>query len=434
MFGGFPFEFFERAGGGFPGGGFPGGGFPGREDRSPKQVENSRYYEILEVEKTATTQDILKAYRNLARTKHPDKGGDPKLFAEITQAKEVLSDPEKRKVYDAHGEEGINKGMSSASEEGMSIFDLLSGNGRRQEGPKKCQDTTHELKVSLEEIYHGSSKKLAITRSRNCIDCKGQGGSKVEVCQDCKGRGMVKKLTQLGPGMYSQSVGPCDECRGQGKSIDPKFRCKTCNGKRCSQEKKVIEVTIDKGTPNHHKQNFHAEGDEEPGVAPGDLVIIIIEKEHPVFKRKKSDLIMTKSITLKEALTGYRFNLKHLDGDKIIESGPGEVIKPGDIRTVEELGMPIMRTPYKFGNLFISFEVEFPKPKSLPKAAVKVLKENLPGEAQQLQGTTVKAIPFDKSQVTENRTGIHTDYADNDDDESEHMHRGQRVQCSGTIF
>ena len=431
MFGGFPFEFFERGGAG--GGGFP--GFPGgREEREPKQVDNTRYYEILEVEKTATTQDILKAYRNLARTKHPDKGGDPKLFAEITQAKEILSDPEKRKVYDAHGEEGINKGMSSGGDEGMSIFDLLSGNGRRQEGPKKCKDITHELKVSLEEMYHGTSKKLAINRSRNCIECKGQGGSKVEVCQECKGRGMVKKLTQLGPGMYQQSVGPCDECRGQGKSIDPKFRCKTCLGKRCSQDKKVLEVIIDKGTPNHHKQSFHAEGDEEPGVAPGDIVIIVVEKEHPVFKRKKSDLIMTKKLTLKEALTGYRFSLKHLDGEKIIESTLGEIIKPGDIRTVEELGMPIMRTPYKFGNLFISFEVEFPKPKSLPKGAMKALKENLPGDVPVHEGTTVKAIPFDKSQVTENRTGIHTDYAEEEEEDEGHGHGGQRVQCSGTIF
>jgi DnaJ family protein A protein 2 len=428
MFGGIPFEFFERGGGGFP-------GFPGREEREPKKVDNTRYYELLGVEKNATSQDILKAYRNMARTKHPDKGGDPKLFAEITQAKEVLSDPDKRKVYDTHGEEGINKGMSSTSEEGMSIFDLLSGRAgaRQQEGPKKCQDTTHELKVTLEEIYNGSTKKLAISRTRNCVDCKGKGGDKVTVCSECRGNGRVKKLVQLGPGMYSQSVGPCDECRGQGKSIDPASRCKTCNGKQASNERKVIEVVIDKGTPNHHKQNFHGEGDEEPGVAAGDVIIVIVEKEHSVFKRKKSDLIMTKKISLKEALTGYCFTLKHLDGDKVIQSAPGDVIKPGDVRTVEELGMPIMRTPYKFGNLFISFEVEFPKPKIISKAAAKILDECLPGQKQNYEGKSIKAIPFEKSHVTENQTGIHTDYQDEDDDEGRH-HGGQRVQCSGTIF
>ena len=428
MFGGFPFEFFERGGGG----GFP--GFAGREEREPKTVENSRYYELLGVEKNASKDEILKAYRNLARTKHPDKGGDPKLFAEITQAKEILSDADKRKVYDTHGEEGINKGMSASDGDGMSIFDLLNGRGggRQQAGPKKCQDTTHELKVTLEEIYHGVTKKLAISRSRNCVECKGQGGSKVAVCQDCKGRGQVKKLVQLGPGMYSQSIGPCDECRGQGKSIDPAFRCQTCNGKRASNEKKVIDVIVDKGTPNHHKHNFHGEGDEEPGLSAGDVIIVIVEREHALFKRKKSDLIMSKMISLKEALTGYSFGLKHLDGDKVIQSEPGEIIKPGDVRTVEELGMPIMRTPYKYGNLFISFEVEFPKPRTLPKAAVKTLIECLPGETENFEGKTVKAVPFEKSHITENSTGIHTDYQEEDEDSD--VRGGQRVQCSGTIF
>ncbi|OMJ66733.1 hypothetical protein SteCoe_36326 [Stentor coeruleus] len=425
MFGGFPFEFFEGGSSGFP-------GFANEQHESPKTVENTRYYEILGIDKNVTTQDVLKAYRNLARTKHPDKGGDPKEFAELTQAKEVLSDPEKRKVYDTHGEEGINKGMSG-SDEGMSIFDLLSGKvGGRKEGPKRCEDMNYELKVSLEDIYHGITKKLAVNRTRNCVECNGTGGSKVEVCIECKGRGMIKRLIQLGPGMYSQSAGPCEECRGQGKSIDPKFRCKSCKGARIIQEKKIIEIIVDKGTPNHHKQNFHSEGDEEPGLLAGDLVVMIIEKEHAIFKRKKSDLIITKSITLKEALTGYRFILKHLDGDKIIESIPGEIIKPGDIRTVEELGMPIMRTPYKFGNLFISFEVEFPKPKTLSKNSKKSLIKLLPGEKPNPQGKIIKALVFDKSHITENNTTIHNDYQEDDDDDEEG--HGQRVQCSGIIF
>ena len=424
MFGGFPFEFFERGGGGFPGMG-------GRQEReSAKNIDTTHYYEILGVEKTASTQDILKAYRQLARTMHPDKGGDPKVFAELTQAKEILTDPEKRKVYDVHGEEGINKGMSS-HDEGMSIFDLINGGGRKRDEPKRCQDTTHTIKVTLEEIYHGTSKKLAITRSRNCVDCNGLGGSKVEICTECRGRGMVKKLVQIGPGMYSQSAGPCDECRGGGKSIDPKFRCKTCKGARSTTEKKVIEVVVDKGTPNHHKQNFHAEGDEEPGLSAGDVVIVIEEKEHPLFKRKKSDLIMTKSISLKEALTGYRFVINHLDGEKIIESAPGEIIKPGEIRTVEELGMPLMRTPFKFGNLFISFEVEFPAPKTLTKAAIKEIETFLPGTKQNPEGKGLKALIFDKTHITENHTDIHSDYQEDQDDEPG---EGRRVQCSGSIF
>ena len=247
---------------------------------------------------------------------------------------------------------------------------------------------------------------------------------------------MVKRLMQLGPGMYSQSTGPCDKCRGSGKSIDKKDMCKKCKGKQVIQDRKVIEVPIDKGVPNGHRVTFHGESDERPGLLPGDLIVHIQEKPHEVFKRKKADLIITKKISLKEALTGFSFSLKHLDGTmKVITCEPGEVVKQGDVKTVIELGMPLMRTPFKFGNLFISFEVEFPDSGSLSPEALQQLRAILPGpEPMDIDNAAEnhKLIGFDKSQITENSTSIHSDYREEDDERG--GMGGQRVECRGTIF
>ncbi|OMJ72684.1 hypothetical protein SteCoe_28818 [Stentor coeruleus] len=425
MFGGFPFHEFMS-----------GHQTHGGSD-SPNEVENDRFYELLGVDKTISCAEIKKKYRVLAKTKHPDKGGDPKLFAELTHAAEILSDPDKRKVYDKYGENGINQGRSAHDHEPQDLFDLLSGRAQRgrPQGERKSPDTTHKLSVTLSELYHGVTKNLSINRNRVCIECKGQGGSKVNICSECKGRGNVTKLIQLGPGMYTQSSGPCDECRGMGKSIDPRYKCKKCKGARVFTEKKIIEVLVDKGCPNHHKYVFYGESDEEPEMRPGDFIVIIIEEEHPVFKRKNADLAMEYTISLKEALTGYKIKIDHLDGVKIVEGAIGDIVKPGDIRTIEELGMPLMKTPYKFGNLFIHLDVEFPLPQSLPASTVEGLITALPGdESMAPSDGALKTIPYDKAHITENSTAIHSDYKEDDEEDPRLAGGARRVQCSGTIF
>lgn len=416
-------------------GGFPFGGmFNGTSSDSNKEVDNNRFYELLGVSKNATSDEIKKAFRKLALKKHPDKGGDPKEFAEITHAAEVLTDSDKRKIYDRFGEEGLKEGVG-ASAGPTDLFDLLSGRARGDTGPKKSPDALFTLNVTLEEIYNGTTKKIAIQRNRVCQDCGGKGGSSVKECRDCKGTGMVVKVAQLGPGMYTQTSSPCTDCRGQGKIIEPKHMCKKCKGAKVLKERKVIEVQIDKGMPNGHKITYHGEADEEPGILPGDLIVQIKEKEHSLFKRKKADLIMHKKITLREALTGYAFTISHLDGsEKFIQSRPGDIIHPEDVRTVQELGMPIMRTPWKFGNLFIQFEIVFPE--SLSQSSMSLLKSVLPGPSNmELDNisfdSTHDCIPFDKSHITENSTKIHSDYAE---EEQEEFVNGKRVQCSGTIF
>jgi len=222
----------------------------------------------------------------------------------------------------------------------------------------------HTLKVTLEDIYNNKKTKIAVNRERICNKCDGKGGKDgaVKKCTPCQGRGMVTKMQQLGPGYYTQSTQPCDECNGKGEVINEKDRCKTCIGKKVMKEKKIIDAEIDKGAPNGQAYHFYGEADEFPGAEAGDVIIIVQEQPHKLFKRKGADLLMEKSITLLQALTGVDFVFEHLDGTKIrVKNEPGNVIKPEEIKTVKEKGLPFHKKTYDFGNLYIVFKVEFPK-------------------------------------------------------------------------
>jgi DnaJ homolog subfamily A member 2 len=137
--------------------------------------------------------------------------------------------------------------------------------------------------------------------------------------------------------------------------------CKDCKGKKIKKESKTINVEVDKGAPNGERYTKHGEGDEVPDAEAGDVIVVLEEKKHKVFKRKGADLYMDKEITLLEALTGFDFVLTHLDGRKIrIKNAPGDVIKPESQFTVENLGMPFHKRTYQHGNLIITFKIKFP--------------------------------------------------------------------------
>jgi DnaJ family protein A protein 2 len=255
-------------------------------------------------------------------------------------------DAEKRQIYDRYGEEGLQSGGGG----GPDLSDLLGGmfgmggGGRgKPSGPKKCKSEGHQVKATLADLYNGKTSKLVVNRDRICSKCNGVGGKAgaVTTCSGCKGRGMRTYMQQMGPGMYSQSTRPCDDCHGEGEIINEKDRCKTCEGKKVVKEKKILDVQIDKGAPNGERYVFHGESNEFPGMEPGDIIVQVNEEAHSEFKRKGADLLLEKEISLLESLTGVDFVLTHLDGRKIrIKNKPGEVIKPDDIKTVEGHGMP----------------------------------------------------------------------------------------------
>ena len=284
----------------------------------------------------------LRAYRKKALSAHPDKGGDPEVFKEITAAYETLSDSQKRDLYDRFGEAGLKE--SGGMGGGMDPSDLFSqlfgggggffgggGGGGRPSGPRKGKDLVHRVKVSLEELYVGKTTKLALQKHVLCSKCEGRGGKEgaVKSCGGCQGRGIKVVLRQLGP-MVQQMQQTCPDCSGQGEIIDPKNKCKQCNGRKTVQERKVLEVRIDKGMEDGQQITFKEEADQAPNTIPGDVIIVIDEKPHPKFKRRKNDLITDVEVDLLTALGGGKIIIEHLDDHALsVEIPAGEVIKPG---------------------------------------------------------------------------------------------------------
>lgn len=315
---------------------------------------------------TATADEIKKAYKKLAIKFHPDRnpGSDDK-FKEISNAYSVLSDDGKRSLYDRGGEDAIKEGgMGGGGGGPMDIFDMLFNGGRgRQQQERKTKSMVHQLSVTLKDLYMGKTTKLAIQKNIICQTCEGVGGKKgsVQPCKKCMGRGFEIKLRQIGPGMVQQVQVACDGCQGEGEVFDEKNRCKTCAGHKVMPDRKILEVHIDKGMEDEQKIVFNGESNQEPGVPPGDIIVVLDEKEHPVFKRSGLNLVMELEITLVEALCGFQRVITHLDDRQLlITSPPSTVVKTGDIRTVSGEGMPKYKDPYEKGRLIITFKVIFP--------------------------------------------------------------------------
>jgi len=342
-------------------------------------VKETKFYDVLGVKPNANDSELKKAYRKLALKYHPDKNtesGAGEKFKEISMAYETLADPEKRKIYDQHGEQGIKEGGGGGGfHSPMDIFDMFfgggggmggmfggMGGGRR--GPKRTKNLMHQLSVSLEDMYNGTTRKLALQKNVICDACEGRGGKQgcVVKCTTCKGRGSELHVRSLGPGMYQQVQSMCSKCSGEGEMINPKLMCKSCNGKKVNRERKILEVQVDKGMEDGQKITFGGEGDQEPGMEPGDIIIVLDEKEHPVFKRSGTDLIMQQNINITESLCGFKKVVPTLDDRTlVIQTVPGEVIKPMDLKCVFGEGMPTYRNPFEKGKLIVKFAVDFPE-------------------------------------------------------------------------
>lgn len=421
--------------------------------RSRDGPVDTTLYDILKVKPNATEDEIKKSYRQLAKEYHPDKNpshGDK--FKEISFAYEVLSRPERREVYDERGLDGIKEGGGGGFSGTEDLFSSLFGGGgpfsffgnatkRRRRG----QDMVHLLNVSLEDLYKGKVSRLQLSKRVLCSTCKGTGSKDglSHECVHCKGAGIRTECQRLGVGMIRQMQVQCSECNGTGSKIPEKDRCKRCKGEKTLKEAKMLEVHVEKGMHSGQKIFFRGEADEEPGVETGDVVIVLQQKNHEVFQRRGDDLLIFKKITLCDALCGFQFVVKHLDGSElVIECPQGSVLEPDCVRGVRGQGMPMLGNPLIRGNLFIKFEIGFPEDHFLKKEKDYVLLETLLGGRPRPEplptGENVDEVPlmpFDERRYDKRgRAGTSREaYQDDDDDFEEGYGMGggaQRVQCA----
>lgn len=414
-------------------------------------VKETKFYDVLGVSPTATEAELKKAYKVNALKYHPDKNAhNPAAedkFKEVSHAYEVLSDSQKRQLYDQYGEAGLEGGAGG----GMAAEDLfaqffgggsfgggLGGmfGGMPQRGPPKARTINHVHKVSLEDIYRGKISKLALQRSIICPKCEGRGGKEgaVRRCTGCDGHGMKTMMRQMGP-MIQRFQTVCPDCNGEGEVIKEKDRCKQCNGKKTIVDRKVLHVHVDRGVKSGTKVEFRGEGDQAPGIQAGDVVFEIEQKPHPRFTRRDDDLLYNVEIELVTALAGGTIYIEHLDDRWLsIEILPGEAISHNAVKMIRGQGMPSYRH-HDFGNMYIQFTVKFPEKKWTEDPAAFVALRNIlpppalinvpPNEAM----SEPAALEDVDSSAGAKPFGAQGGMAMDEDDEDGHPH-AERVQCA----
>eukprot|EP00484_Ammonia_sp_Unknown_P022539 CAMPEP_0197048182 /NCGR_PEP_ID=MMETSP1384-20130603/23581_1 /TAXON_ID=29189 /ORGANISM="Ammonia sp." /LENGTH=398 /DNA_ID=CAMNT_0042480275 /DNA_START=248 /DNA_END=1444 /DNA_ORIENTATION=- len=353
-------------------------------------VSSSDYYNLLGISRQSSQREIKKAFRRLATQYHPDKNpGDEEAhqkFVEINRAYEVLSDEDKRRVYNQYGEEGVkehekNQAAKSGRRGGGGIFDMFFNQGQGGDDDaedKRGEDIEADIWLHLDEIYKGHIYDLSIFRQVLCPHCFGSGADSDDAiyeCRKCGGSGSIMERRQIGIGFVQQIQKTCPKCNGQGKIV--KQECRVCGGRGVHEGSHTYWVEIQRGTPDGYKLLLENEGDERADSKGGHVSFHVrtfknMDRRTTGFQRDEeniNDLHYFVKINLLQALVGYNINITHLDGHVVNienlakrEEDDSHVTKPLSIRTIEGEGMPIVGTfPTKFGDLHVHFEVVFPE-------------------------------------------------------------------------
>ncbi len=327
------------------------------------------YYEVLGVSRSATPEEIKRAFRQRAREHHPDVNQDPRAderFKEINEAYQVLSDPERRALYDRTGRAGstvrdaggVNPFGGSPFED---IFDVFFGRERPssgEPGPERGSDLRVVVEVTIEEAARGAEKALKITREETCPACFGTGaekGSAPETCPTCRGTGQVRYSRRTAFGTFAQ-ITTCPQCGGRTKVVrDP---CRECRGRGRASAEREITVKVPAGIDDGTRLRLQGEGEAGMrGGERGDLYVDLTIAPHPVFARRGRDLHCEVPVSMAQAALGDQIEIPTLDGPISFTIQPG--LQPGSTATVRGKGMPGLRNGP--GDLIVHFPVLIPK-------------------------------------------------------------------------
>ena len=332
------------------------------------------YYEILEVTREATDTEIKKSYRRLAVKYHPDKNpGNAEAeekFKQISQAYSVLSDPQKRQMYDQYGEDAFTHGGGGGGQGfdpfdlfreafgggGGGIFDSFFGGGRRDpNGPMDGNDLRYDLEIDFEDAVFGADRKIEFSRLAACDDCHGSGcepGTSKKTCPRCHGRGQVS----ISQGFFSISQ-ECPSCHGAG--VFAEKPCKKCGGQGVRKVKRTVSLHIPPGVDTGTRMRVSGEG--EPGLrggANGDLYVITHVREHNVFKRNGSSIFCEVPIDFTTAALGGEIEIPTVTGKATLKIPAGT--QTGDKFLVRGKGMPSLRGDGR-GDQQVQVFVEVPR-------------------------------------------------------------------------
>ncbi|KAF9082823.1 DnaJ- protein scj1 [Mortierella sp. AM989] len=329
------------------------------------------YYKVLGLTRSASVREIKKQYKVLSKKYHPDKNPGNKeaeeRFVEVAAAYEVLSDSDKKSIYDRYGEEGLKQQQSQQGgfHDPFDIFAQFFGGGsRHQHGAqeRKGPEIRLEVEVTLEELYSGTSIEFEVSRQIICPHCNGSGAKSsddVVTCSGCQGQGAKIVKHMLAPGMFQQFRQTCDQCGGKGKVI--REHCPICHGTKIQRGSEQLTIVIEPGLADGASIVFDREADEAPEVIPGDVIFDVRTRPHATFERRQDNLYTYVTITLEQALLGFNLEIKHLDG-KPVKLTRGQDVTPfGFVQTLHGQGMPIKGSRGDFGDLFVEYKVAFPE-------------------------------------------------------------------------
>jgi len=341
------------------------------------------YYEILGVSKSASAEEIKKAYRKKAMEFHPDRNKDnpdsERLFKEAAEAFDVLKDPNKKARYDQFGHQGMNSGgFREPDFQGFSMDDIFSqfgdifgqdvfggrrgGGGQsrtRRSAGRPGDDMRINLKLSLEDIAFGVEKKLKVKKYLKCDSCKGTGAESTSdfmTCGTCNGMGEVRQVSRTMFGQFV-NVQPCPTCGGEGRTI--KNKCKKCSGDGRIKGEETVKVKIPSGVARGNYLTLRGQGNAGVrGGEAGDLIVVIDEVEHEYFERKGDDIYYDTNISVPEAILGTEIEVPTLKGKAKLRVESGT--QPGKLLRMREKGIKGLNTQ-RFGDQYVRINVYMPE-------------------------------------------------------------------------